>query len=321
LDKEQRYEMLELKRSGKLPEKINRSSDLFMKFLLGRKARTQLLLDLVNSIFGVLGHPKLKTIELSNIEMGPDYYDKKLSRFDIRGIDESDRQLNVELQKESHSHFISRCLFHWGKNYIQQLDIGRKYLELKPTIMISLLGYDLFKGEKKYVWDFMLINPETGMVLTLYELIIYVEMNKNRESLVILRNKLNENPDYKLTDNDRLSLWSGYIMNNKIGVEIMNEVAARDAIFQEVINIETHYWSNPDNRYAQLVEQLAELDAKAMLDDAEERGIRKGKAEGIAEGIEQMARAMIVRGMEIESISQITGLSFERIKMLQSTNI
>jgi len=72
LDKEQRYEMLELKRSGKLPEKINRSSDLFMKFLLGRKARTPLLLDLVNSIFGVLGHPKLKTIELSNIEMGPD---------------------------------------------------------------------------------------------------------------------------------------------------------------------------------------------------------------------------------------------------------
>ena len=69
------------------------------------------------------------------------------------------------------------------------------------------------------------------------------------------------------------------------------------------------------------MEQLAELDAKAMLDDAEERGIRKGKAEGIAEGIEQMARAMIVRGMEIESISQITGLSFERIKMLQSTNI
>jgi len=76
LDKEQRYEMLELERRGKLPEKINRSSDLFMKFLLGRKARTPLLLDLVNSIFGVLGHPKLKTIELSNIEMGPDNYKK-----------------------------------------------------------------------------------------------------------------------------------------------------------------------------------------------------------------------------------------------------
>jgi len=48
---------------------------------------------------------------------------------------------------------------------------------------------------------------------------------------------------------------------------------------------------------------------------------RRGIAFGIEKGIEQMARAMIVRGMEIESISQITGLSFERIKMLQSTNI
>ena len=107
LDNEQRNEMQELERVGKLPKKINRSSDLFMKFLLGRKARTPLLLDLINSIFGVLGHPKLKTIELSNIEMGPDNYDKKLVRFDIRGVDENGRQLNVELQKESHSHFIN----------------------------------------------------------------------------------------------------------------------------------------------------------------------------------------------------------------------
>jgi hypothetical protein len=77
LNKEQRNDMLELERIGKLPEKINRSSDLFFKFLLGRPARTALLLDLVNSIFGTLGYSKLKTIELLNTEMSPDNYKKE----------------------------------------------------------------------------------------------------------------------------------------------------------------------------------------------------------------------------------------------------
>nr|MBP8785644.1 hypothetical protein [Synergistaceae bacterium] len=62
LTKQQRQEMLELERTGLLPEKIRRNSDLYFKFLFGRECRTPLLLDLLNCIFAKLGYPRLKEI-------------------------------------------------------------------------------------------------------------------------------------------------------------------------------------------------------------------------------------------------------------------
>ena len=68
LTKQQRQEMLELERTGLLPEKIRRNSDLYFKFLFGRESRTPLLLDLLNCIFATLGYPRLKEISLTHTE-------------------------------------------------------------------------------------------------------------------------------------------------------------------------------------------------------------------------------------------------------------
>ncbi len=46
-------------------------------------------------------------------------------------------------------------------------------------------------------------------------------------------------------------------------------------------------------------------------------GLEKGKEEGIAEGKIETARNMLHKGLEIELISQCTGLTIEEIKLLQ----
>ncbi|MCL1876317.1 MAG: Rpn family recombination-promoting nuclease/putative transposase [Synergistaceae bacterium] len=270
------------------------------------------MLDLINSIFGTLGYQKLKTIELLNTEMTPDSHKKKRVHFDLRGVDENGRQVNVELQKELHAHFVSRCLFHWGKNYTQQLDAGKGFSNLKPTIMVSLLGSNMFKDDELSVWDFVLINPRTGKILTQDELLIYVEMEKVYDRLKVLRDKIKTTPDYEFTEAERVTLWSGYIRNVEIGVEIVNQTAQKDQVFHEVIEAESSYWSNPENRYAQFMEQIAELDARAFLEDAEERGIQQGSKQEK----EKTARAMLENGIKIELVSKITELSIEELKRL-----
>ena len=45
--------------------KIRRNSDLYFKFLFGRKSRAPLLLDLLNCIFVTLGYPWLKEVALT----------------------------------------------------------------------------------------------------------------------------------------------------------------------------------------------------------------------------------------------------------------
>ncbi len=54
---------------------------------------------------------------------------------------------------------------------------------------------------------------------------------------------------------------------------------------------------------------------QAILREGKEEGMQ----EGIKEGVEKVARNMIENGLNIELISQLTGLSFEQIQQLQAT--
>lgn len=110
LTKAERRDMLMLERHGELPKEIDRSTDLFFRFLLGRPSRLHLLLDLVNAIFRTLGRPRVASLELAETELAPEGWRRKHARLDIRAVDEQGRQLNIELQREGHEHFVPRCL-------------------------------------------------------------------------------------------------------------------------------------------------------------------------------------------------------------------
>lgn len=58
-------------------------------------------------------------------------------------------------------------------------------------------------------------------------------------------------------------------------------------------------------------------DLKNVLDTAELKGIKKGLKKGRAEGRAEVAKAMLKNKMDIEQISELTGLSIEEIKQLQ----
>ena len=59
LSAEDQREMHRLEENGGLPKEINRSIDIFFRYLLGSPARKHLLMDLLNSLFSFLHYPKL----------------------------------------------------------------------------------------------------------------------------------------------------------------------------------------------------------------------------------------------------------------------
>ncbi|MGK7940601.1 MAG: Rpn family recombination-promoting nuclease/putative transposase [Crocosphaera sp.] len=58
---------------------------------------------------------------------------------------------------------------------------------------------------------------------------------------------------------------------------------------------------------------------QAILREGKEEGMQEGIKEGIKEGVEKVARNMIENGLNIELISQLTGLSLEEVQKLQAT--
>ena len=157
----ERQEMLNLQEQGELPENIDRSTDLYFRFLLGTPARGRLLRDMLNAFFGALGYPLLQTVTLTDTEREPEALGAKYTRLDLTALDDLGRTLHIEMQRENYTHFQKRCLFYLCRNYTRSLKRGEGYASLSPIVSISLLGFDLFEGERG-LWDFALMNPGTG---------------------------------------------------------------------------------------------------------------------------------------------------------------
>ena len=57
-------------------------------------------------------------------------------------------------------------------------------------------------------------------------------------------------------------------------------------------------------------------DLKNVLDTAELKGLRKGIAQGRAEGVASVARSMKAKGMDAATISELTGIDIDEIRKL-----
>jgi predicted transposase/invertase (TIGR01784 family) len=152
--------------------------------------------------------------------------------------------------------------------------------------------------------------------------LIFVELPKFEATLESLLKKVKT--DGVLTGVDRLGVWSGYFSNADMGVEIVQTMAARDPIFQELRRTEEDYWQRPEARYYLLRERLGEMDKMAEIDDARAEAKAEGKAEGraegraggITEGIEEAAKRMLRKGKAPEIVAEDVDLPLGVVRSL-----
>ena len=202
-----------------------------------------------------------------------------------------------------------------------QLGAGRSYHDLRATVLISLLGFPLFPEERPGVWDFVLTNPVTRKVLTWDELLVYVELKKFRDGIDRIRERMKADPTHKLTDEERLAVWSGYMSNDGTGVSLMRTALSGDKVFEEVTAAEREYWGTPEYRYYQLRAQMDELDRRAIeetrIKKAEQRGMEQGMAQGMAQAKRETVRNLLRMGVDVRTAAEATGLPIEEIEGLR----
>lgn len=88
----------------------------------------------------------------------------KFSRLDLR-LDVDGRIVNIEMQVNRETDFKERTLFYWSKLYSEELRTGEEYGELKQTICINIINFDLFDCED-YHSRFKVLETERHEVLT-----------------------------------------------------------------------------------------------------------------------------------------------------------
>ena len=292
--------------------------DFVFKNIFGSEKHPNILISFLNATL----KPKdlITAVEIKNTDLNKGYIEDKFSRLDVKATTSNNEIINIEIQLKNEYNMIKRSLFYWSKLYSEQLNEGEDYSVLKRTICINILNFKYLKT-RKFHSGYRLKEIYSNEELTDVAEIHFIEIPK-----------LEEGTDEK----DMLVAWIEFLKNpesEKVRSLEMSIDEIREAK-DELIRM-----SNDDTQ-RELYEMRAKTlkDKLSALNEAERKGIKKGRQEGIKEGLQkgiqeglqkgiqegekskaiEIAKSLINIGLDKETISKSTGLDLNEIEKLMS---
>ena len=267
---------------------------------------------------------KIKQINLEeDRQLIKRYPEEKLGILDLKAVLDDGVLCNIEIQLFDKSNTVERILYYWSRMYSSQLIVGEGYEELKKTICIAILDYELkeIKEEKKYHTEWKIKEKGEKEKLTDKLEIHIIEIPKVMKEMKKIRG-------------ERVAQWMMFLSdpNNKEVEEIMKE---NEEIKEAMGRLKEISEDEELRRVAEL-RQKAILDEKAIrkraieigLEEGREKGIEEGKREGRREGrregikegrkngINEVAKRMLKEKIDIKLIEKMTGLTRDEIEKL-----
>jgi len=273
--------------------------DFAFKKIFGNENAKDILIDFLNSILGLSGVYQIKEVVILDPYQAPKIKYTKKSYVDVRCTDERNIQYIVEMQVEYVKGMEKRIIYNASKRYSNQIEKGEDYPKLNQVISINILDFDMFE------FPHYLSIHTTNEIITgncyLDEIKYYfIELNK-------FIKKIEE-----LTTN--LEKWVYFIKEasnlNTIPKELENNVFKHAFEIARVSNMSKEEWEAYD------IESMLIQDERGMIEAALEKGEKLGIEKGEKLGIEKTAKNMKDKGLDINLICELTGLSIEDINKL-----
>ncbi|OEC01239.1 hypothetical protein GY31_13075 [Lysinibacillus sphaericus] len=323
--------------------------DFAFKHLFGSERNKSLTIVFLNALLQRTGRNTIKEVTFINHEVGGEHKEDKQSRLDIVVKTQNEEYINIEIQLANKNDMFKRTLFYWSRLYNSQLQKGKGYHTLNPTITINICDFTMFKGNEHYHSTYHLYEDTTllrvqGEVLEIH----FIEMNKFLKTW--LMEELNPLED-------KLAKWLlllGMVDGRKRKVnediyKVLEELAMKDIHLREAFEAWEELSQDPESIIAYQSRVKYIIDEAAALEDAKyhaeqagiEKGIQKGMKEGIQKGIEEgkqrgiqegmqkgiqkgiqegmreIAKKMIAKGNSNEEIVELTNLTIQEIQVLR----
>lgn len=230
--------------------------------------------------------------------------------------------INIEIQFNNKYDMIPRSLYYWSR--IVNLRAGDSYRELKPTIMINILNFNMLQKETNHFHtSFHIREDQQKFCLTNLFEIHFIEMPK---LLNYWRKDLLRPRDDVLA---RWLLLLGTVDQKEKAVyeDILRElevISMKDDILKEAmedwekISIAEEKRLEYEARFKEVMDEQAFLREMELREqEASEKGKKKGIERGIQQGkVNEKRRTiqkMLEKRMEVSVISEITEVTEEEI--------
>ena len=293
-------------------EEVYKLSDLFARYLLGKNGNEDLLTDLVNSTLREFNFEEVKDLEIIDPYNLSENIDLKESIIDIKAKTKNNETVIIEIQLCGNMDFLKRIFYYISKNIVNEVKEGENYNNVQKIISINLLDFNLKFGDKgKAHRCFKLIDTKD---LNISLDLIQIHILEVKRFIEIIKNSTKEE-----LKNNRLLSWMKFFTSDNLEL-IEEELKEENQIMSKVIEEYRKFTSDDKMMRAYAAREAFLVGQKMMLRREREDGFDEGKLEGLKEGriAEQisMAKSMKTKNLDINLISEITGLTIDEIKKL-----
>ena len=292
--------------------------DWAIKRLLRNKANFGVLEGLLT----VLLNEPIHIVEILESEGNQQRENEKFNRVDIKAKNSQDEIIIVEVQNTREIYYLERILFGVAKAITEHIELGNLYSEVKKIYSISILYFDLGKGnDYLYHGQNTFVGVHTGD---------FLEVTTKEKDAIVHKLPSEIFPEYfliRVNEFNKVAVtpleeWIEYFKSGVIRPDTKApglEEARRKLIYYNMDKSEQLAY---DEHVNALMIQNDVLSTAAMegreegRQEGREEGRKEGRQEGRQEEKIENARTMKSLNISADIIHQVTGLSLEEIDRL-----
>ena len=276
-------------------------NDYFVRYLLASEGNEDILENIVNSVLEDLGFEEVHNLHIINPHNLPENINLKESVLDVKAITKSNKKIIIEIQLSGNIDFLKRIYYYISRNIVSEVDEKEPYDIISEVISINFVNFNMdFNDEGKPHRCFKLIDIENpNIVLDMVQMhILEVPRFKN-----ILSNSNIEDMKKK-----RILSWIEFFTAKDLDNNEKSKLKEVNKIMKKVIDRYERFISSEDEMEVYNARDAFLYGQKLMLKREREEGRRE---EQIA-----IAKKFKNSGIDINIISENTGLSIEEINKL-----
>lgn len=308
----------------------NKNSYIRFDWAAKRLLRNKANFGVLEGFLTVLLNENIKIVEILESESNQESIDDKFNRVDIKAKNSKGEIIIVEIQNTRELYYLERILYGVAKAITEHIHLGKTYQEVKKVYSISILYFDIGKGnDYLYHGQNLFTGVHTGDLLI---------VNTKEKNAIVPKLPKEVFPEYfliRVNEFNKVAVtpleeWIQYLKNGTI------EPTAKAPGLEEAREKLKYYNMTHDEQRAYdehinaIMIQNDVLDSAKLegLQEGREKGLQEGREKGLEEGREEgreegekikqleIARKMKLKGFSTEDIIDVTGLSVENIEKL-----
>lgn len=299
------------------------SFDFAIKYLLKDKSNYDIIEGFVSAVLKTQGYKPVKIIALLDTESNKEEYSQKKSLADLIVEDTDHQKYIIEIERQEAKTFVHKSCFNTSRLIADQVPSGEDYCKIKKIFHISILYFGVGDGPI-YHGQTIIRELETQQKLS-----VHIE-NETKTATYDATNIFPEYifisvPNFDNKIRKEIDEWLYVMKNDEVKPEFkspyMEKVAEKLSVLKMTTEMRNEYinYRKQVATFKDAVDTAEERGEKRGLKKGEKIGMEKGEKRGIEKRNIQLAQDMLAKNMDIKIIEELTGLSINKIKELETT--